>query len=149
MKKKLLKNIVWFLFLNSTYVFSQTYYTSQRVFSDRFPEEIMDYSQKTYIKIKNTRGDIIVAIEDVNKRRVIQHSYIIAYGTYSFKNIPFGRYVAKYMWTDTHGNRRYEKDNSFMEFEVDNIGGYVITLQETTYGNLSQSDISESEFFNN
>ena len=38
------------------------------------------------------------------------------------------------------------KDNSFMKFEVDNIGGYEITLQETTYGNLSQSDISESEF---
>ena len=71
MKKCLKYSMVFFL--NSTYVFSQTYYTGQRVFSDRFPEEIMDYSQETYIKIKNTRGDIIVAIEDVNKRRVIQH----------------------------------------------------------------------------
>ena len=34
-----------------------------------------------------------------------------------------------------------------IQYGYNQIGGYVITLEETTYGNLSQSDISESEFF--
>ena len=135
--------------LCSSFTRYQKYYTGQRVFSNKFPEEIKDYNQDTFIKINNAKGDIIVAIEDVNRKRVIQHSYIISYDTYSFKNIPVGTYVAKYMWTDANGRRRYEKDNSTMQFKSDEYGGYEITLEETIMGNLSQSSISESDFFNN
>jgi len=41
----------------------------------------------------------------------------------------------------------FEKDNSYMEFKPDEYGGYVITLQETEYGNLDQSRIDEDDFF--
>ena len=51
------------------------------------------------------------------------------------------------MWTDSYGKKRYEKDNSTMDFLKDQYGGYVITLTETPLGNLSQSGISENEFF--
>lgn len=34
-----------------------------------------------------------------------------------------------------------------MEFKVDEYGGYVITLESTTNGNLTQSSIDENEFF--
>lgn len=58
--------------------------------------------------------------------------------------------VCKYMWTDKNGNKHFEKDNSTMEFSYStsgDAGGYVITLQQTISGNLSQSSISENEFF--
>ena len=52
------------------------------------------------------------------------------------------------MWTDPiTGRRMFEKDNSYMEFKPDEYGGYVITLQETQYGNLDQSRIDEDDFF--
>ena len=51
------------------------------------------------------------------------------------------------MWTDNNGKKRYEIDNSSMDFPKDQYGGYVITLTQTPSGNLSQSAISESEFF--
>ena len=141
--------LVIILLTLSSSIFYQKYYTGQRVFSEKFPKEIFDYNQDTYIKINNAKGDIIVAIENISSNRVIQHSYIVSYDTYSFKNIPVGIYVAKYMWTDPNGRRRYEKDNSTMQFKVDEYGGYEITLKETPLGNLSQSSISESDFFNN
>ena len=34
-----------------------------------------------------------------------------------------------------------------MNYGVDEVGGYVITLEETQFGNLSQTNINESEFF--
>jgi hypothetical protein len=124
------------------------YYTGQRVFSSKFPSEKKDYSQDTYVKIENSSGDIIVAIEDVRLGKTIQHAYILSYDSYEFKNIPVGKYYCKYMWTDPlTGKRLFQKDNSLMEFKVDEYGGYVITLESTTNGNLTQSSIDENEFF--
>ena len=123
------------------------YYTGQKVFKDKFPSETKDYNQDTYIKIENASGDIIVAVENTYTGRVIQHAYITSRDTYKFKYIPVGTYVCKYMWTDSYGKKRYEKDNSTMDFLKDQYGGYVITLTETPLGNLSQSGISENEFF--
>ena len=51
------------------------------------------------------------------------------------------------MWTDKYGNKHFQKDNSTMQYKTNEVGGYVITLEETTYGNLTQSNISEDEFF--
>ena len=51
------------------------------------------------------------------------------------------------MWTDNYGKKHYEKDNSTMTFKKDEYGGYVITLTETQFGNLTQIGISEDEFF--
>jgi len=80
--------------------------------------------------------------------KTIQHAYILSYDTYEFKNIPVGKYYCKYMWTDpVTGKRLFQKDNSLMEFKVDEYGGYVITLESTTNGNLTQSSIDENEFF--
>ena len=143
-----MKNIFFFLILLISFSSFSQYYTGQRVFAEKFPQELKDYNQDTYIKVNNVKGDIIVAIEDINLNRVIQHSYILSYETYTFKNIPTGTYVAKYMWTDSNGNKRFEKDNSSMKFKKDEYGGYEITLEETVNGNLSQSSISENEFFN-
>ena len=123
------------------------YYTGQKIFKDKFPSETKDYNQDTYIKIENSSGDIIVAVENTRTGRVIQHAYINSRDTYEFKYIPVGTYVCKYMWTDSYGKKRYEKDNSTMDFPKDQYGGYVITLTETPLGNLSQSGISENEFF--
>ena len=143
-----MKNIFFFLILLISFSSFSQYYTGQRVFAEKFPQELKDYNQDTYIKVNNVKGDIIVAIEDINLNRVIQHSYILSYETYTFKNIPIGTYVAKYMWTDSNGNKRFEKDNSSMKFKKNEYGGYEITLEETVNGNLSQSSISENEFFN-
>jgi len=137
------------IFLATTNCFAQ-YYTGQKVFRDKFPAETKDYNQDTYLKIDNTCSkcdDIIVAVESVELDKVIQHAYINSGDIYEFKYIPVGTYVCKYMWTDIYGRKHYEKDNKSMEYGDNQIGGYIITLEETTHGNLSQSDISESEFF--
>ena len=143
-----MKNIFFLLILLISFSSFSQYYTGQRVFAEKFPQELKDYNQDTYIKVNNVKGDIIVAIQDINLNKVIQHSYILSYQTYTFKNIPVGTYVAKYMWTDSNGNKRFEKDNSSMKFKKNEYGGYEITLEETVNGNLSQSSISENEFFN-
>lgn len=123
------------------------YYTGQKVFKNKFDTEIKDYNQDTYIKIENASGDIIVAVENIRTGKVIQHAYITSKDTYKFNYIPVGTYMCKYMWTDNYGKKRYEKDNSTMTFKKDEYGGYVITLTETQFGNLTQSGISEDEFF--
>lgn len=124
------------------------YFTGERVFASRFPSEIKDYSQDTYIRIENSSDDMIVAVEDVVSGKVIQHAYILARDDYDFEYIPVGTYVCKYMWTDKlTGRRMYEKDNQTMTFKVDEYGGYVISLTETIYGNLSSQSIDEDDFF--
>jgi len=125
------------------------YATGDRVFRSKFPAEVRDYAQDTYVRIENSSDDIIVAVENVFTGKVIQHAYILARDTYDFRHIPVGTYVCKYMWTDSFGKRRFEKDNQTMTFQVDEVGGYVITLTETVYGNLSQSAIDEDDFFDN
>ena len=139
-----------FLFLTVGTVAWGQYYTGERVFRSRFPSEVKDYSQDTYIRIENSSDDMIVAVENVSTGKVIQHAYILARDTYDFEYIPVGTYVCKYMWTDKRtGKRLYEKDNEFMTFSKNEYGGYVITLQETVYGNLTSKSIDEEDFFNN
>ena len=132
--------------LATTNCFAQ-YYTGQKVFKDKFPSETKDFNQDTYLKIENSGDDIIVAIENTGTGKVIQHAYINSRDTYEFKYIPVGSYVCKYMWTDYNGRKHFQKDNSTMKYRVNEVGGYVITLKETQFGNLSQSDINENEFF--
>ena len=129
-------------------VLSSQYYTGQKVFKSKFPPEIKDSSQDTYIEIINSNTDIIVAVRNIRSDRVIQHAYIKARQSYKFKNIPVGTYVCNYMWTDRNGKRYFNKDDKSMAFKTNEVGGYVITMQKTTSGNLSQSSISEDEFFN-
>ncbi len=140
--------IILMLCASQSTAFSQ-YYTGQRVFSSKFPAETKDYDRDNYVKIENSSGDIIVAIENVRTGKTIQHAYILSMDDYQFKYIPVGSYVCKYMWTDpVTGKRMFEKDNSYMEFKPNEYGGYVITMQETVYGNLDQSRIDEEDFFN-
>ncbi len=146
MKNKLNFCIAIFFCFTTISSYAQ-YHTGQRVFKDKFPSEIKDSKQDTYIKIENSPGDIIVAVENTYTGRVIQHAYILSNDVYEFRNIPVGNYVCKYMWTDNNGRKRFQKDNSTMEFPKDQYGGYIIQLTQTPLGNLSQSSISENEFF--
>lgn len=137
---------VCFLIL-STSVRAQ-YYTGQKVFVNKFPTEISDNTQDTYIQINNSDGDIIVAVEQFSSGRVIRHAYIKSNDSYKFKNIPVGSFICKYMWTDRYGNKHFNKDNESMQFKANEVGGYVITMEKSVGGNLTQSGISEADFFN-
>ncbi len=142
------KKLFFVFFVISSISVNAQYYTGQKVFANKFPTEILDNSQDTYIQINNSSGDIIVAIEQLNSSRVVQHAYIKSNDTYKFKSIPIGTYICKYMWTDRNGNRHFNKDDKSMQFQVNEVGGYVITMEKSVSGNLTQSGISESDFFN-
>lgn len=83
-------SLFFILLIISNFCFGQ-YYTGQRVFSKKFLTESKDYNLETSIKIKNTSGDIIVAVEDIYLKKVIQHAYLKSYDIYTFKNIPYGK----------------------------------------------------------
>ena len=104
-----MKNLIYIV-LFIPLVLSSQYYTGQKVFKSKFPPEIKDSSQDTYIEIINSNTDIIVAVRNVRSDRVIQHAYIKARQSYKFKNIPVGTYVCNYMWTDRNGKRYFKKD---------------------------------------
>jgi len=147
LKKKLLQIITLALICLATTNCHAQYYTGQKVFKDKFPSETKDYNQDTYLKIENYGDDIIVAVENTRTGKVIQHAYINSSDTYEFKYIPVGSYVCKYMWTDKNGRKHFQEDDLSMKYGVDEVGGYVITLKPTQFGNLSQSEITENEFF--
>ena len=128
--------------------FQANYYTGQKVFKSKFPTEDFDYRRDTWIRINNGSTDIVVAVENNSTAKVIRHTYIVSGESFTFKSIPIGSYTCKYMWTDKNGKRHYEQDNQSMTFKYDDIGGYEITLVESVEGNLSQSKISENDFFN-
>lgn len=127
------------------------YYTGQKVFQDKFPTELADKNRSSYLLVKNSNQDIVVALKDVNKDIVIQHAYIKAEENYKFKNIPLGKYVCMYMWTDSLGKRHFSIDDKYMDFpeEKTSYAYYEITMEKSVGGNLSQSSINEEDFFNN
>lgn len=135
-------------FLISSISVNAQYYTGQKVFVNKFPTEISDNTQDTYIQINNSDGDIIVAVEQFSSGRVIRHAYIKSNDSYKFKNIPVGSFICKYMWTDRYGNKHFNKDDESMQFKANEVGGYVITMEKSIGGNLTQSGISEADFFN-
>ena len=143
--KYITTNLLFLVFIN----INAQYYTGQKVFASKFPSEIFDVNMDTYLKIINSDQDLIVAIENVSTGKVIRHAYINSEEAYEFKNIPVGSYVCKYMWTDKFsGKKQYNKDDQFLEYEENQYGGYVITMEGSVNGNLSQSEISENDFFN-
>jgi len=143
--KYIITNLLFLVFIN----INAQYYTGQKVFASKFPSEIFDVNMDTYLKIINSDQDLIVAIENVSTGKVIRHAYINSEEAYEFKNIPVGSYVCKYMWTDKFsGKKQYNKDDQFLEYEENQYGGYVITMEGSVNGNLSQSEISENDFFN-
>ena len=143
--KYIITNLLFLVFIN----INAQYYTGQKVFASKFPSEIFDVKMDTYLKIVNSDQDLIVAIENVSTGKVIRHAYINSEEAYEFKNIPVGSYVCKYMWTDKFsGKKQYNKDDQFLEYEENQYGGYVITMEGSVNGNLSQSKISENDFFN-
>ncbi len=144
-----MKNLFFTIALFVSFSTFSQYYTGQRVFSNKFPTEISDIKQDTYILIKNSNTDIIVAVKDLSRGFVIQHAYIKAQDNYKFTNIPVGKYVCMYMWTDSLGKRHFNIDDKSMDFPFNQIGGYEITMQKSVAGNLTQSSIDEDDFFNN
>ena len=148
--KTIFKFFTFALILLQTTNCHAQYYTGQKVFKDKFPSEIKDFNQDTYIRIDNTCYgcvNIIVAVESIGLNKVIQHAYISAGDAHYFKYIPVGTYICKYMWTDSNGRKHYEQDEKSLSFGYDQYGGYVITMQKTTSGNLEQEDITANEFF--
>ena len=145
-----LKFIILIPLVFSFYNLCAQNYTGQRIYSSKFPSEIKDSEQDTYIKINNSCYDcynIVVAIEDFYRNRVIQHAFIKKGSNYSFKNLPVGTYFCKYLWTDEYGKKHYQKDNSKMQYKLDEVGGYEIILEKTQHGNLTKSTIDEDDFF--
>jgi len=142
------KRFFFVCFLISSISVNAQYYTGQKVFVNKFPTEISDNTQDTYIQINNSDGDIIVAVEQFSSGRVIRHAYIKSNESYKFKNIPVGSFICKYMWTDRYGNKHFNKDDQSMQFKANEVGGYVITMEKSVSGNLTQSGISEADFFN-
>ena len=142
------KRFFFVCFLISSISVNAQYYTGQKVFVNKFPTEISDNTQDTYIQINNSDGDIIVAVEQFSSGRVIRHAYIKSNDSYKFKNIPVGSFICKYMWTDRYGNKHFNKDDQSMQFKANEVGGYVITMEKSVGGNLTQSGISEADFFN-
>ena len=143
-----MRNILTSLMLIMSLNIAAQYFTGEKVFSSKFPTEKIDLKKDTYLEINNSNLDIIVAIENVESGKVIRHAYINSEDSYRFKNIPTGKYMCKYMWTDRFGNKNFQKDDSYLEYKEDEYGGYVITMQKSVAGNLSQSSISEKDFFN-
>lgn len=142
------KRLLFVCFLIFSSSISAQYYTGQKVFANKFLVEISDNSQDTYIQINNSDGDIIVAVEQLRSGRVIQHAYIKSYDSYKFDGMPVGAFICKYLWTDRNGNKHFNKDDKSMQFNVNEVGGYVITMEKSVSGNLTQSGISEDDFFN-
>ena len=142
------KRFFFVCFLISSISVNAQYYTGQKVFVNKFPTEISDNTQDTYIQINNSDGDIIVAVEQFSSGRVIRHAYIKSNDSYKFKNIPLGSFICKYMWTDRYGKKHFNKDDESMQFKANEVGGYVITMEKSVGGNLTQSGISEADFFN-
>ena len=70
------KRFFFVCFLISSISVNAQYYTGQKVFVNKFPTEISDNKQDTYIQINNSDGDIIVAVEQFSSGRVIRHAYI-------------------------------------------------------------------------
>ena len=145
-----MKNLLVSFFLFISFVSFGQYYTGQRVFVDKFPVESLDSDRSSYLLIKNSNLDIIVALKDVNKNKVIQHAYIKAEDDYKFTNIPLGKYVCMYMWTDYSGKSHYSIDDKYLDFpeEISSYAYYEITMEKSVAGNLTQSSIDESDFFN-
>ena len=145
-----MKNLLVSFFLFICFVSFGQYYTGQRVFVDKFPVESLDSDRSSYLLIKNSNLDIIVALKDVNKNKVIQHAYIKAEDDYKFTNIPLGKYVCMYMWTDYSGKSHYSIDDKYLDFpeEISSYAYYEITMEKSVTGNLTQSSIDESDFFN-
>ena len=145
-----MRNILFILFLFLSLNSYSQYYTGERVFADKFPPELSDSNRSSYLLIKNSNLDIIVALKDVNKDKVIQHAYINAEDNYKFTNIPLGKYVCMYMWTDSSGKRHYSIDDKYLDFpeEITNYAYFEITMEKSVIGNLTQSSIDEEDFFN-
>ena len=99
------------------------YYTGQKVFSNKFPSEKIDYSQDTYLKIDNSCNgcnDIIVAIENIYTRKVIRHAYINSGDIFDFNYIPVGHtFVNICGLIDMEG--KIKKDVWF-SYSVDELG---------------------------
>ena len=55
---------------------SALYYNGQKVFANKFPIEISESSQHSYIKINYSDSDTTNAIEKFKSDRVIQHVYM-------------------------------------------------------------------------
>ena len=143
-----MKYILFTLLLIISLNISAQYYTGQKVCNSEFPKESLDLNMDTYLQINNSNIDMIVAIENIRTGKVIQHAYINSENTYKFKNIPVGEFVCKNMWTDKFGNKNFLKDDEVLKYKENEYGGHVITMQKSVSGNLTQSSISENDFFN-
>ena len=55
-----------------------------------------------------------------------------------------------YMWTDNSGKSHYSIDDKYLDFpeEISSYAYYEITMEKSATGNLTQSSIDESDFFN-
>ena len=133
-----------------------------------FPEERIDGI--SWIECRNRNDlDAVVCVVDVYTESVIRNVYIKAGNIFRIENIPVGEYKIKAVFgKDWNPNLKsfcgetgfFEKRVSFTTsdrtsdiLKINNnensYSTYTITLYEIFNGNMSQREITESEFFNN
>mgnify|MGYP000885084291 CR=1 FL=1 len=69
------KQTLFFSLLFFTFLANAQYNTSQKVFSEDFPSEIKKNSKDTYVQLKDSDGNIIVAIVKLTASIAMEHAY--------------------------------------------------------------------------
>ena len=158
---------------NSTYTVTN-YSTGDMPYKGYWGNGMYDKSSLSELCIKNySDKDAVVLLLSigVNSDKVYRHAFISAYSSYTMYYIPMGTYYVKIMqgkdWNIEKDNGgafpkggfmkslSYSKTDlsdpfSFIPIEKDNgieYPAYTITLHKIVNGNLSEEDISKSDFF--
>ena len=96
MKINLLSICLFILLVIPSSLFSQRGETGDKVFSNRFPPDVLNYFSEASLEIKNTvEHDIIVLIRD-QYRKYVRHVYIRNGERFTLKNLPITRIYVQF-----------------------------------------------------
>ena len=95
-ENKLVINMSIYFTCYSFFTFSQRGETGDKVFSNRFPPDVLNYFSEASLEIKNTvEHDIIVLIRD-QYRKYVRHVYIRNGERFTLKNLPITRIYVQF-----------------------------------------------------
>jgi len=140
MKVKRSTGIVFIaLLLFSFLVNAQRGNTGDKVFANRFPEDVIDSITNTYLLVKNTVDhDIIVSIRD-QYRKYLNHVYIRNNDQYLFTGLPISRiylqYKSKEFYFEDKQNTviNYGERHTFTFFFDASMEGNFMTITEDEF----------------
>ena len=140
MKINLLSICIFFLLVIPSSLFSQRGETGDKVFSNRFPPDVLNYFSEASLEIKNTvEHDIIVLIRD-QYRKYVRHVYIRNGERFTLKNLPITRIYVQFKSLEFYFE---DKKVSVINFGEKNI--FTFFYDASMEGNYFE--ISEEEFF--